>query len=45
MQSNTASTAGEGYGGGLRLWDSEATLNGNAVLSNTATLSTTGQGW
>jgi hypothetical protein len=42
--SNTASTANQGYGGGLYLWGSQATLQGNTIVSNTATLSPTALG-
>jgi len=45
--SNTASTKGNGYGGGISFCKTEATLDSNKIISNTATLSTglTVKGW
>jgi len=45
--SNTASTFGNGYGGGVSFCKTTATLDSNAIISNTATLSTTDEvkGW
>jgi hypothetical protein len=38
--SNTASTTGNGYGGGVSFCKTTATLDRNAIISNTATFST-----
>jgi hypothetical protein len=42
---NTASTIAEGGGGGLGIWFSPTILQGNTIVSNTATLSPTARGW
>jgi hypothetical protein len=42
---NTANTFGNGYGGGVSFCNTTATLDSNAIISNTATLSTTAEGW
>lgn len=44
---NTANTFGNGYGGGVSFCKTTATLDSNAIISNTATLSTTDEvlGW
>jgi hypothetical protein len=45
--SNTACIGGNGYGGGVSFCKTEATLDSNKIISNTATLSTglTVRGW
>ena len=45
--SNTACVGGNGYGGGVSFCKTEATLDSNKIISNTATLSTglTVRGW
>jgi hypothetical protein len=43
--SNTASTKGNGYGGGVSFCKTTASLDSNKIISNTATLSTTAEGW
>ncbi len=44
---NIANTVGNGYGGGVSFCKTTATLDSNAIISNTATLSTTAgvNGW
>ena len=47
IYSNTACIGGNGYGGGVSFCKTEATLDSNKIISNTATLSTglTVRGW